>query len=133
MLLLPTLSILLLFAFPTVLAGSNNFGDPCSQGNNRLQAGTYQFYSDCNSQTYCASNSTCAHRGCRKDDYPFGYTDDSLPPKCARGQFCPDEQDQCLDVLAVGSPCQLNRDGRFEISLVRFQLTKSAFATQRSM
>ncbi|KAK0461380.1 uncharacterized protein EV420DRAFT_1531768 [Desarmillaria tabescens] len=83
--------------------------------NNRLQAGTYQFYSDCNSQTYCASNSTCAHKGCRKDEFPFGYTDpDTMPPKCPRGQFCPDEQDQCLDVLPVGSPCQLNRDDQCE-------------------
>ncbi|KAK0504880.1 hypothetical protein EDD18DRAFT_1126802 [Armillaria luteobubalina] len=114
MLSLPILSVLSLFTLPTALAGSNNFGDPCSQGDNRLQAGTYQFYSDCNSQTYCASNSTCAHKQCRKDEFPFGYTDDSLPPKCPRSQFCPDEQDQCLDVLAVGSPCQLNRDDQCE-------------------
>ncbi|GAW01795.1 hypothetical protein LENED_003408 [Lentinula edodes] len=78
--------------------------------------GTYQFYTDCNSVTYCASNGTCAHRGCRKDDFPFGYPQDSdnLPPKCGKSQFCPDEMDDCLNVLPVGSACQMNRDDQCE-------------------
>ncbi|KIK67102.1 hypothetical protein GYMLUDRAFT_850632 [Collybiopsis luxurians FD-317 M1] len=99
-----------------VYAGSANFGDPCSLSDNRLQVGTYQFYSDCNSVTYCAPNNTCAHRGCRKDDFPFGYPQDSdsIPPKCPRGQFCPDEMDACQDVLLVGSACQMNRDDQCE-------------------
>ncbi|ESK95532.1 hypothetical protein Moror_12718 [Moniliophthora roreri MCA 2997] len=92
--------------------GDANFGDSCSQSNNRLQVGTYQFYSDCDLQAYCAANSTCAYRGCRSDDFPFGYPQDSptIPPKCPRGQFCPDEMDVCQPLLPVGSPCQLNRD-----------------------
>ncbi|KAJ4468219.1 hypothetical protein J3R30DRAFT_3560244 [Lentinula aciculospora] len=102
--------------FSVVYAGSANFGDACSVSNNRLQIGTYQFYTDCNSETYCASNGTCAHRGCRKDDFPFGYPQDSdnLPSKCAKGQFCPDEMDACLNVLPVGSACQMNRDDQCE-------------------
>ncbi|KAJ3889287.1 hypothetical protein GG344DRAFT_89526 [Lentinula edodes] len=102
--------------FSAVFAGSANFGDSCSVSNNRLQVGTYQFYTDCNSVTYCASNGTCAHRGCRKDDFPFGYPQDSdnLPPKCGNSQFCPDEMDDCLNVLPVGSACQMNRDDQCE-------------------
>ncbi|KAJ3713339.1 hypothetical protein EV361DRAFT_969934 [Lentinula raphanica] len=109
--LLPTTLFFLSWS-SAVLAGSANFGDSCSVSNNRLQVGTYQFYTDCNSVTYCASNGTCAHRGCRKDDFPFGYPQgsDDLPPKCGKGQFCPDEMDACLDVLPVGSACQMNRD-----------------------
>ncbi|KAF9051028.1 hypothetical protein BDZ89DRAFT_1056921 [Hymenopellis radicata] len=110
------LSLVVLSSFSLAYAGMNNFGEACSQSDNRLQVGTYQFWSDCNSQTYCADNSTCAHKGCRRDEFPFGYVTGSrdIPPKCSRGQFCPDEQDRCLDVLAVGSPCQLNRDDQCE-------------------
>nr|GAT57624.1 predicted protein [Mycena chlorophos] len=98
-----------------VNAGSANKGDNCSQSDNRLQAGTYQFFSDCNSVTYCAANGTCLLRGCRKDEFPFGYqTGASVPPKCDLGQFCPDEMDACQPLLAVGSPCQLNRDDECE-------------------
>ncbi|KAF9071091.1 hypothetical protein BDP27DRAFT_1322768 [Rhodocollybia butyracea] len=98
-----------------VSAGNVNLGGPCSTSDNRLQVGTYQFYSDCDSVTYCASNGTCAHRGCRKDDFPFGYAQDAdIPPKCPKGQFCPDEMDACQDVLPVGSACQMNRDDQCE-------------------
>ncbi|KAF9264276.1 hypothetical protein L218DRAFT_863363 [Marasmius fiardii PR-910] len=95
-----------------VMAGDAPFGTPCSQSNNRLQVGTYQFYSDCDFETYCAANSTCAYRGCRSDDFPFGYPQDSntVPSKCPREQFCPDEMDQCQNLIPVGGACQLNRD-----------------------
>ncbi|KAF8891638.1 hypothetical protein BD779DRAFT_1512250 [Infundibulicybe gibba] len=108
---------LLLFSWVSPLnAGSANKGDPCSQANSRLQVGTYQFFDDCNSQTYCAANSTCVAKGCRRDDFPFGYPQDAqnLPDKCPRGQFCPDEEDACQQVLSVGSGCQLNRDDQCE-------------------
>ena len=96
-----------------VHAGSVNKGGTCNQANNRLETGTYQFYSDCDSVTYCASNSTCLLRGCRRDVFPFGYPQDSnsLPPLCKSGTFCPDEMDECQSLLSVGSACQLNRDG----------------------
>ncbi len=35
----------------------------------------------------------------------------TVPDKCSPGFFCPDEQDDCQALLAVGSSCQLNRDG----------------------
>ncbi|KAF5389484.1 hypothetical protein D9757_004301 [Collybiopsis confluens] len=110
------LLLVFLSCFAVVYAGGGNFGDSCSISDNRLQIGTYQFYSDCNSVTYCAPNNTCAHRGCRKDDFPFGYPQDSdsIPPKCRRGQFCPDEMDVCQEVLSVGSACQMNRDDQCE-------------------
>jgi len=94
-------------------AGEAPWGASCSQANNRLQVGTYQFYSECDNQTYCAANSTCAWRGCRSDDFPFGYDQDShsIPPKCPREQFCPDEMDQCQNLIPPGGACQLNRDG----------------------
>jgi len=98
--------------YAVVDAGSSNKNDSCSQGNNRLQAGTFQFYSDCNSVTFCGSDNICHLKRCRKDDFPFGYAQDSdsIPDKCPRGQFCPDEADLCQDWIPVGNPCQLNRD-----------------------
>jgi len=94
-----------------VNAGSSNKGENCSQSDSRLQTGTFQFFSDCNAVTYCAANNTCVLKGCRKDEFPFGYTDGAhVPDKCPRGQFCPDEADVCQAWLPVGTPCQLNRD-----------------------
>jgi hypothetical protein len=80
---------------------------------NRLQIGTYEFTSDCNSVTFCNPNTNkCERKKCRRDEYPFGYKPGaSLPPRCPDSQFCPDEQDGCLDKLVVDSDCQLNRDG----------------------
>ncbi|KAF8753275.1 hypothetical protein RHS01_07022 [Rhizoctonia solani] len=34
------------------------------------------------------------------------------PLVCARGQFCPDEEDKCLPLASPGSACQLNRDNQ---------------------
>ncbi|KAJ7084299.1 hypothetical protein B0H15DRAFT_848562 [Mycena belliarum] len=109
------LSLIFLSCFALVNAGSANRGENCTQSNSRLQTGTFQFFSDCNSVTYCAANGTCALKGCRKDDFPFGYTGNTrVPDKCGRGEFCPDEADACLPLLAVGSACQLNRDDQCE-------------------
>ncbi|KII92094.1 hypothetical protein PLICRDRAFT_27352 [Plicaturopsis crispa FD-325 SS-3] len=98
-------------------AGSVNKGSNCSVAHNRLQVGTYQFFSDCDSHTYCDPNtSICELRTCRHDDFPFGYAQDDsgIPPKCPSGQFCPDEMDACQALLPVDSPCQLNRDDQCE-------------------
>ncbi|KIK37175.1 hypothetical protein CY34DRAFT_93215 [Suillus luteus UH-Slu-Lm8-n1] len=98
-----------------VYAGSQAKGQNCTIGNNRLQFGTFQFHSDCDAQTYCSSQNTCELKGCRKDQYPFGYPPDAyIPPKCPSGQFCPDESDACQPWLPVNSPCQLNRDDQCE-------------------
>ncbi|PFH45892.1 hypothetical protein AMATHDRAFT_184139 [Amanita thiersii Skay4041] len=108
--------ISLLFLSPIIFAGTLNKGEPCSQANSRLQPGTFQFWDECNSQTFCSAAGICEAKGCRRDDFPFGYAQDSksIPDKCARGTFCPDEEDQCLPVLALGSACQLNRDDQCE-------------------
>ncbi|KAL4074119.1 hypothetical protein V8B97DRAFT_747531 [Scleroderma yunnanense] len=101
--------------FRLVHAGYQTKGQSCSSANNRLQIGTYQFYSDCDIQTYCSSAGICELKGCRRDQFPFGYAQNAtLPPKCPSDQFCPDEGDACQPLLAVGSPCQLNRDDQCE-------------------
>lgn len=107
-----TLFLLLPSLLPLVLpvAADSVFGTSCSLSDNRLQVGTYQFAGDCDAETYCAQNNTCAWRGCRKDIFPFGYSSDPIPPLCPDGQFCPDEGDACQDLLSVDSACQLNRD-----------------------
>ncbi|GBE88068.1 hypothetical protein SCP_1202970 [Sparassis crispa] len=57
------------------------------------------------------ANGTCQPRRCRRDEFPFGYTPhDPIPPLCSRGSFCPDGGNGCTLLLAVGSPCELNRD-----------------------
>ncbi|KAG5643604.1 hypothetical protein DXG03_000612 [Asterophora parasitica] len=99
----------------SVQAGTAKIGESCNQGENRLQAGTFQFWSECDSQAYCGPGGTCVKKGCRKDDFPFGYAPgDHIPDKCPRGQFCPDEEDKCQDLLPVNSDCQLNRDDECE-------------------
>lgn len=107
------LPFLFLASYTLVNAGSANKGDACDRKDNRLQTGTFQFFSDCNSVTFCAENNTCVLKGCRRDEFPFGYEKGShLPDKCPTGQFCPDEADECQDLLPVDSACQLNRDGK---------------------
>ncbi|KAG8741749.1 hypothetical protein FRC10_002527 [Ceratobasidium sp. 414] len=86
-------------------------GQPCNQARNRLNIETKRFSSDCDDMNYCAADGTCKLKGCRRDEFPFGYRDpDTFPPMCPSGKFCPDEGDQCLDVMALSSTCQLNRD-----------------------
>lgn len=107
-------SLLCLGTLRTVDAGTLSKGSNCSVTSQRLNLGTYQFYSECDSVTYCdAATGMCELKRCRKDVFPFGYTEGSeLPPMCPSDKFCPDEEDQCLDLLPVDSPCQFNRDGR---------------------
>jgi len=105
---------ILLFSWSTLVhAGGVHLNGPCNVLRNRLQLGSYQFYSECDSQTYCSGTTgTCQKRTCRRADFPFGYSqgDPGIPDKCPKGQFCPDEEDACQPLLPVGSPCQLNRD-----------------------
>ena len=114
MILLP-LTLLTFSLTSLVRAGSVNYGQACSVDHQRLQVGTYQFMTDCDSMTFCNSSGLCDWRGCRRDEFPLGYdeTKRALPPRCDIGSFCPDEEDACQPVLAVDSPCQLNRDGEF--------------------
>jgi hypothetical protein len=111
-----SLTLVLFASYQAVYAGSVNNGGNCSISDNKLQTGTYQFWSDCNSVTYCTDQGTCVPKGCRKDEFPFGYAQGAvLPPECtSKGQFCPDEGSSCQDLLPVGSACQLNRDDQCE-------------------
>lgn len=120
-------ALLYLGASHYVEAGTLSKGSNCSVSSQRLNLGTYQFYSECDSVTYCdAGTGMCELKRCRKDMFPFGYVDDSeLPPMCPSGKFCPDEEDQCLDLLPVDSPCQFNRDGRKAPSIHTSKLSAS--------
>ncbi|CAD6571551.1 MAG: hypothetical protein TREMPRED_000313 [Tremellales sp. Tagirdzhanova-0007] len=114
---MPTLRNLILlasFALSSVVSAKSDFGGPCAQADSHLDQGTtWALDTDCNPTYYCAANGTCAHKGCRKDVYPYGYSDTSyadLPPLCPQGQFCPDEADGCLYQVPVGGQCQKDRD-----------------------
>ena len=97
---------------PILFAYAAQGNQSCNIGNQRLQQGTYQFSSDCDAMWFCNSSSICDWKTCKRDDFPFGYWDNvTMPDKCPRGTFCPDEEDMCQPLLAVGSSCQLNRDG----------------------
>ncbi|KAF7965807.1 hypothetical protein HWV62_22854 [Athelia sp. TMB] len=113
MFLLPTL-FFIGCSVSTVLAGNLTKGENCSIGENRLQIGNYEFFDMCDTHTFCNGTSgTCDVKGCRKDQWPYGYNSSYAnppPPLCTSGQFCPDEEDACQPQLEVGSPCQLNRD-----------------------
>ncbi|KAI9638818.1 uncharacterized protein MKK02DRAFT_31132 [Dioszegia hungarica] len=96
------------------------FGKACSTQNQRYDQNTFNLITDCDAQTYCAANNTCAYRGCRKDIFPYGYNYvpfEQLPPLCPQGSFCPDESDRCLDAIEIGKTCQKDRDG--ELPVVR--------------
>ncbi|KAK8849788.1 hypothetical protein IAR55_005124 [Kwoniella newhampshirensis] len=101
----------------TLVAAKSAFGEACDQSNTHLDGGSFQLVTDCNPTLYCADNSTCAYKGCRRDTYPFGYNDyayDQLPPLCPEGQFCPDEGDQCRPQVPIGQRCQKDRDDECE-------------------
>ena len=88
-------------------------GKACSVISNRLDPRTKRFTSDCDARTFCSGivNGTCIPRQCRREEFPFGYTENlTVPPFCPTGSFCPDEGDACRPLVAVGQPCQFNRD-----------------------
>ncbi|CAE6357401.1 unnamed protein product [Rhizoctonia solani] len=113
-----TLALALGAVLPLVaFAGNVTEGGSCSQSNTYLTPGSFQLNTDCDARTYCSRDGACTKKQCRKDEFPFGYNDvafKDLPKMCPSGQFCPDEEDDCQNVLSVGSPCQLNRDDECE-------------------
>ncbi|PSR73151.1 hypothetical protein PHLCEN_2v11007 [Hermanssonia centrifuga] len=113
MILLLPFTLLSLTWLSFVDAGSVTYNHTCVVDHQRLQVGTYQFTTDCDSMTFCNSTSFCDWRGCRRDEFPFGYDNTSIkvPPRCDTGYFCPDEESGCQTMLDVGSACQFNRDG----------------------
>ncbi|CAL1707395.1 unnamed protein product [Somion occarium] len=106
---------LLFFSWGSSQVHAAQGNESCSTSTQRLQLGTYQFTSDCDTMWWCNSSNICDWKGCRRDEFPFGYWENAtIPEGCPRGSFCPDEEDSCQPLLAVGSPCQLNRDDECE-------------------
>ncbi len=90
-----------------------SLGKWCSVASNRLDPRTKKFMSDCDAQTFCSGtvNGTCVPRQCRRDEFLFRYrANETQPGLCPEGSFCPDEGDACRPLVAVGQPCQFNRD-----------------------
>ncbi|PWN38406.1 uncharacterized protein FA14DRAFT_115984, partial [Meira miltonrushii] len=89
-------------------------GSVCNVSNSLLLTASNQLMTDCGYLAWCdPTTSKCAARGCRREDYPFGFStvERSLwPPKCDEEQFCPDEGSLCMYKIALGGACQLNRD-----------------------
>jgi hypothetical protein len=120
-LLSPTLFFL--FSLPVLVLSATNSSntdtDTCNPAHNGLATGTLQFTSDCNVTTWC-NNGECQKKACRRDQYPLGYDTGTShgngknippPPLCPAHEFCPDEGSQCVPQIAVGEPCQFDRDG----------------------
>ncbi|KZT32231.1 hypothetical protein SISSUDRAFT_1067099 [Sistotremastrum suecicum HHB10207 ss-3] len=115
MLALLPLTLVLLLTCSSSYASDTPLNGPCDQADTKLETGTYQLLSSCPITQFCNSNGQCQDKGCRRDEFPFGYpSGGNLPPKCPQGQFCPDEEDACQPLLPVGSPCQLNRNDECE-------------------
>ncbi|KAH9809332.1 hypothetical protein DFH28DRAFT_989608 [Melampsora americana] len=64
-------------------------GEPCREANNKLDPNTHKFISDCGPINFCnGTTQTCKLKGCRIDEFPFGYdSDDTLPGMCADGKI----------------------------------------------
>lgn len=108
MILLATLFLLASFS-----SASTGPGGACSTLKDRLDPLSHKFVSQCSPQTFCSApeNGTCTPRLCRRDEFPFGYSEnDIIPPLCPTGTFCSDQGDGCKPLTPVGGPCQLNRD-----------------------
>ena len=112
--------LVLLQATFTALVAASDFpptalGRACSTTSNRFDPRTKRFTSDCDAQTFCSGvvNGTCVPRQCRREEFPSGYRTNQtvpLPTLCPAGSSCPDEGDACRPLVAVGQPCQFNRD-----------------------
>ncbi|KAF9514602.1 hypothetical protein BS47DRAFT_865363 [Hydnum rufescens UP504] len=84
----------------------------CNPASSRLDPATHKFLSDCDSKTFCDSSTrTCQLKQCRTGDPDSSYQPgEPVPPLCSPGTYCPDAQNQCRPLLAIGDPCELNRD-----------------------
>jgi hypothetical protein len=89
-------------------------GSACQVNHTLLLTASNQLMTDCGYLAWCdPTTNTCAARGCRREEYPFGYSKverSKWPQKCDSHQFCPDEGSLCMDKIALGGACQLNRD-----------------------
>ncbi|PWN51277.1 hypothetical protein IE53DRAFT_306555, partial [Violaceomyces palustris] len=97
---------------------------PCDPSKSVLDPLSHRFRSECGythdgilsdpvTQS-TVSTGFCVPKGCRRDEFPFGYKGiptEQLPPLCGNGTYCPDEESSCEPLIPVGGNCQLNRDG----------------------
>ena len=100
---------------PTLLASSHiTLGTACTTENDRLDTATGKFSSDSDDASFCSgvggTNGTCQPRECRRDEFPFGFANATVPPLCPRESYCPDEGSGCRPLVAAGQPCQEGRD-----------------------
>jgi hypothetical protein len=116
-------TLIFLFSLPVLVLSATNSSNSdtptCNPSHNGLTSGSLQFSSDCNATTWC-NNGECQPKACRRDRFPLGYDTGgsvgngkhiAMPPLCAADEFCPDEGSQCVKKIAVGRPCQFDRDG----------------------
>ncbi|TBU57785.1 hypothetical protein BD310DRAFT_928703, partial [Dichomitus squalens] len=107
-------TLALLLALTLSASANSTPGIACTTMNDRLDAATGKFTSDCDDASFCSevggANGTCQPRQCRRDEFPFGFANATVPPLCPRGSYCPDEGSGCRPLVAVGQPCQVGRD-----------------------
>ncbi|EJD53791.1 hypothetical protein AURDEDRAFT_110538 [Auricularia subglabra TFB-10046 SS5] len=105
------LSLFLFAVFSPSVDAKAQWGEKCETGNTKMQIGTFELSGDCTATMYCAANSTCAYKTCRRDEFPPHYPQGGpFPPLCPDGFVCPDEGNGCVPLQALGQACQLNRD-----------------------
>lgn len=95
--------------------GDGLMGVLCNPNNSSLLPASNQLTTDCGYTTWCdPTDNKCKARGCRRDEFPFGYhamPRHAWPVICDAAHFCPDEGSYCMPKIALGESCQLNRDG----------------------
>lgn len=113
---MPSYLVAILLLFRCLLGtngGSVGLGGSCSTDHDHLDPATHKFMSECTDQTCCSGvkNGSCLARECRRDEFPFGYVgNESPPPQCSWGTFCPDDGSGCKPYASVGQGCEMNRD-----------------------
>ncbi|KAE8226874.1 hypothetical protein CF319_g572 [Tilletia indica] len=93
--------------------GYNQTEDSSLPGPTRLTLPTDVKPSTTSAGLPIATAGVCKLKGCRRDEYPFGYKgvpQDQIPPMCGPGTYCPDEENACQPLIPLGGVCQLNRD-----------------------
>ncbi|PIL24682.1 hypothetical protein GSI_12566 [Ganoderma sinense ZZ0214-1] len=113
-----TLALLLALSLAPQASANTTLATACTPAHDHLDTTTGRFSSDCDDTSFCAPNTTvsgagtCQPRQCRRDEFPFGFSNTTvpIPPLCERGAFCPDEGGGCRPLVAVGMPCEAGRD-----------------------
>ncbi|KAE8203343.1 hypothetical protein CF328_g1707 [Tilletia controversa] len=93
--------------------GFNQTADDSGAGPTRLALPVDMKSTDTTAGLPVPTAGVCRLKGCRRDEYPFGYKgvpSDQIPPMCGSGTYCPDEENDCQPLIPLGGFCQLNRD-----------------------